>query len=320
MENELIELIDIIQEEQCVAESDVLASLANVYVKSIMILESVNDNSDISSFDIFQETAPVFGRKNEGIIKRIVLIIPRLIIKLIAIAIDIIIFIAGLIIGAIVLIPTTIGITKYAVNEITKHERIDIDFNPEFILELTADLTTLSDSIHRELNPDSDNPIIDAIKKIPQNELNSLISKIRNKLSEFDKNAYQKTEMTRGEVDTNIKRIKQVTKQLKTDFREIKRYARKNSDNIDKEDLQPLKELTEVLSDWAKKSSTLHKKLKEAEKAKKINPEKIPEHAPMQSKTEFDKQYEELSDWVDKNGDAMVEKMRQQFRDAGWNI
>ena len=77
------------------AEINVLESLIQSYDKSIMILENSDDTVDVSSFDIFQEgdkwdkfkedtKAPVLGNKGESKLKRILMIIPRLIQKLIA--------------------------------------------------------------------------------------------------------------------------------------------------------------------------------------------------------------------------------------------
>lgn len=91
--NDLLMYIDQIQKETDQAEINVLESLIQTYDKSIVILEQCEDSSLVE--DIFQEgekldkfkedtKAPVLGNKGEGIVKRLLMIIPRLIQKLIA--------------------------------------------------------------------------------------------------------------------------------------------------------------------------------------------------------------------------------------------
>lgn len=91
----LLQYIDQIDQSVADAEIDVLESLIESYDKSIMILENADDTTDLFAFDIFQEgdkwdkfkedtKAPVFGNKGEGLIKRLAMIIPRLLQKLIA--------------------------------------------------------------------------------------------------------------------------------------------------------------------------------------------------------------------------------------------
>ena len=91
---DLLQYINQIDQSVADAEIDVLESLIQSYDKSIMIITEASDDTDLSVFDIFQEgetwdkfkedtKAPVFGNKGEGIVKRILMIIPRLIQKLI---------------------------------------------------------------------------------------------------------------------------------------------------------------------------------------------------------------------------------------------
>lgn len=93
--NDLLTQIESLQETQTNAEISVLESLIGSYEKSIMILENCDESMDLSSFDIFQEgekwdkfkdgaKAPVFGNKGESVVKRILMILPRLLQKLIA--------------------------------------------------------------------------------------------------------------------------------------------------------------------------------------------------------------------------------------------
>lgn len=92
--NELLQQIDQIDQSVNDAEINVLESLIQSYDKALMILENY-EGEDIYGFDIFQEgekwdkfkedsKAPVLGNKGESLIKRIAMIIPRLIQKLIA--------------------------------------------------------------------------------------------------------------------------------------------------------------------------------------------------------------------------------------------
>ena len=87
--------IDHIQEVTDQAEINVLESLIKTYDKSIVILEECEDIEPYADILVFQEgakwdkfkedtKAPVLGNKGENIIKRILMIIPRLIQKLIA--------------------------------------------------------------------------------------------------------------------------------------------------------------------------------------------------------------------------------------------
>jgi len=86
--NQLLNCLDAIQEQSTMAELNVLTSLVESYTKSVMILESVDDSTDLSSFDIFQEgkvwndlNAPLKGQYGESKIKKILMFIPRLIMK-----------------------------------------------------------------------------------------------------------------------------------------------------------------------------------------------------------------------------------------------
>ena len=92
---DLLQYINQIDQSVADAEIDVLESLIQSYDKSIMIITEASDDVDLSVFDIFQEgetwdkfkedtKAPVFGNKGESFIKRLLMIIPRLIQKLVA--------------------------------------------------------------------------------------------------------------------------------------------------------------------------------------------------------------------------------------------
>lgn len=85
MQNELLDLIDQIDDMQAYAEMEVCRALLESYSKSAIIIESCSENTDISSFDIFQEGVlsdsvnEAKGDSSENILKRIFLFIPRLI-------------------------------------------------------------------------------------------------------------------------------------------------------------------------------------------------------------------------------------------------
>ncbi len=94
--NDLLLYIDQIDQSVADAEINVLESLIASYDKSIMILQESADDADLSTFEIFQEgekwdkfkedtKAPVLGNKGESVGKRILMAIPRLIQKLIAV-------------------------------------------------------------------------------------------------------------------------------------------------------------------------------------------------------------------------------------------
>lgn len=94
MENQLLSLIDQIDQSVADAEVSVMESLIESYDKSIMILQEASDDTDLSAFGIFQEgekwdkfkedsKAPVLGNQGESTAKRILMVIPRLIRKLI---------------------------------------------------------------------------------------------------------------------------------------------------------------------------------------------------------------------------------------------
>ena len=84
MYDEILSSIDNIDDCVMEAELNVISAMINEYDKAIMIMENYNGN-DYSSFDIFQEgfkdevNKPISGTKDEKIIKRILMAIPRLI-------------------------------------------------------------------------------------------------------------------------------------------------------------------------------------------------------------------------------------------------
>ena len=91
--NDLLIYIDQIDQSVNNSETAVLESLIQTYDKSIVMIEQC-ENEDVIN-DIFQEgekwdkfkedtKAPVFGKKGESIAKRLLMIIPRLIQKLVA--------------------------------------------------------------------------------------------------------------------------------------------------------------------------------------------------------------------------------------------
>ena len=93
--NDLLTYIDQIQEATDNAEINVLESLIETYDKSIVILEECEDIEPYADILVFQEgagwdkfkedtKAPILGNKGENIFKRLLMIIPRLIQKLIA--------------------------------------------------------------------------------------------------------------------------------------------------------------------------------------------------------------------------------------------
>lgn len=80
MQKTLLELIDHVQESVDVAEIDVLNSMCSVYTKSVMILEQCDETVQESFKDDLN--GPVLGTKDESMVKRILMLIPRLIAKI----------------------------------------------------------------------------------------------------------------------------------------------------------------------------------------------------------------------------------------------
>lgn len=91
--NDLLMYIDRIDQSVNDSEISVLEAMIQSYDKSIMIITEASDDTDLSVFDVFQEgekwdkfkedtKAPVLGKKGEGVIKRFLMLIPRLIQKL----------------------------------------------------------------------------------------------------------------------------------------------------------------------------------------------------------------------------------------------
>ena len=91
---EILSAIDNIDSTIMESEMNVMSSIINTYEKSLMILEHCDDNSDVSSYDIFQEGIgskignaidklddKMKAKPNENIIKKILLFIPRLLMK-----------------------------------------------------------------------------------------------------------------------------------------------------------------------------------------------------------------------------------------------
>ena len=94
--NDLLLCIDQIDQSVADAEINVLESLIQSYDKAIAIIQEADEGTDLSAFDVFQEgekwdkfkedtKAPVLGNKGESVGKRILMAIPRLIQKLIAV-------------------------------------------------------------------------------------------------------------------------------------------------------------------------------------------------------------------------------------------
>lgn len=82
MNDDIIAKIELIQETCDTSEFDVMNSLLNNYIKMISVIEQHPDAMITESFkDDLNE--PVTGNKNESIIKRILMFIPRLIHKII---------------------------------------------------------------------------------------------------------------------------------------------------------------------------------------------------------------------------------------------
>jgi len=97
MQESLLQYVDKIQEQTTLSELSVINDLLNAYSKSVVILQEADESSDLSSFDIFQEgkifndlNAPLKGQYGESKIKKILMFIPRLIMKFMRIIVKLI--------------------------------------------------------------------------------------------------------------------------------------------------------------------------------------------------------------------------------------
>lgn len=81
MRTDILELVDLIQEQSDFAEIDVMCSLCRSYVKSAMLIGETTQFTQESFKDDLK--GPVLGTKDESAIKRIAMLIPRLIAKLV---------------------------------------------------------------------------------------------------------------------------------------------------------------------------------------------------------------------------------------------
>lgn len=98
MQNELLALIDNVQEQAELADISVMKSLCESYTKALVVSEQCNDVEFLtcvmesfesvdgqSKLDKFKNdlNGPVTGNKNESIVKRILLFIPRMIMAIV---------------------------------------------------------------------------------------------------------------------------------------------------------------------------------------------------------------------------------------------
>lgn len=210
---DLLQYIDQIDQSVGDAEINVLESMIQSYDKSIMIITEASDDTDLSAFDIFQEgetwdkfkedtKAPVLGNKDESVGKRILMIIPRLIQKLIMIVRKLVAqFKARRLLKRIKSIEYTLTEDKKWKAIVNMHRTIDEDTiktvlrnmsNPDFksVAEKKGKLI-----IHHEYSIISEakthNPIIDFGKILTNNTgsenlSNETSDSIRTKLNQYD--------------------------------------------------------------------------------------------------------------------------------------
>ena len=168
MSESLLLYIDQIDQSVADAEINVLESLIQSYDKSIMIITEASDDTDLSAFDIFQEgekwdkfkedsKAPVLGNKGESVGKRILMAIPRLIQKLIAL------------------------IKNLFSKEKSEERQMDKD-----IRELEK-IAKSSDSVHESVVDDSDGEIVQEGLRDELKQLKSEFSPKKKRKAEYAK-------------------------------------------------------------------------------------------------------------------------------------
>ena len=81
MQSTLLDLIDVINEQSDIAEINVMSAMCNSYQKSVMIYENTTEEVQESFKDDLK--GPILGTKEESMGKRILMLIPRMIAKLI---------------------------------------------------------------------------------------------------------------------------------------------------------------------------------------------------------------------------------------------
>ena len=273
MANELMLRIDDIEDAQFTAECDVLTALAETYMKTACILEGADESTDLSAFDIFQEGAlnqPVTGWSRESI-RRILLFIPRLIAKLMRIALTIIAVVIG-----ILLLPITLAGTAIYAAKADKDLEIDVelDFDPEGVADGLETISNMVGAVTDMMDYETDHNL--PSKKHPLSWAIDIywprIKPTLDKMIEFNKNfnanVYKKTKTTKAEANLHITRAKTLQRVLQTRINKFQKLSNKEADdeNVSAESKQHMTLMMNTLTESLKNYSSLSEKLKETKK------------------------------------------------------
>jgi hypothetical protein len=273
MANELMLRIDDIEDAQFTAECDVLTALAETYMKTACILESADESTDLSAFNFLQEgvlNQPVTGWSSESTLKRILLFIPRLIVKLLKIALTIV----GAVL-AILLLPITAAGAAIYTAKVNKDLEIDVelDFDPEGIangLETMSNMVeAVADMMDYEVDHDlhKNHPLSKAIE-IYWPRIKPALDKMIEFNNNFNANVYKKTKTTKADANLHITRAKALQRVLQMRINKFQKLANKEADdeNISAESKQHMSLMMKTLTESLKNYSSLSEKLKETKK------------------------------------------------------
>ena len=263
MSNYLLNCIDEINTSVDDAFLETSIAISETYMKAACILESVDETTDLSAYEIFQE-APVFGRSNESAIKRILLFIPRLIGKLIKLALSIVVAVIGAIIFVISL-PFLIASGKSITNKIDKNIDITAPFNPDFIDKFMTAFEDVMGYVSQKI----ENGVMfgEAVSSI-WNDPTTLgsLKVVRDSLTNFDTESKKETTKSRGEFEKDIKDFKKRARELKRYSRSLQVTSAIHSSEEDKDNAKNIVDFNKILTDCGKKFINLRDYLDKVKK------------------------------------------------------
>ena len=286
--NDLLMYIDQIDQETSSAEINVLESLIQAYDKTIMIIQESTDDTDLSEFSIFQEGSELTTLKgklnnldreltfswnsDKNIGKSILMFIPRLMALVIRITIWLLKFIIQLIPSLISAIANSIDDKKH---EYDNKEYIKIDFNPEYVVDTVDSFIYLCESVQNMADMDigGDAKLV-SNKKAYYHQLSKVlkypdVTKLRQGISEFDKDANKETEITRGQLrncmDYMKRHKRELNKYLKL-FNKLANMKDDPSDKLDPADKKTANEFIKLVTDFGKKMTEFSKKIQDIKK------------------------------------------------------
>lgn len=312
MGNQLLDTIDLIEEACAESALETMLALSDTYMKQVMILEAVIDPVDIGSFTVFQEAStvkeikwqlghtPIAGYKDESVVKRILMFIPRLIYHVLRFCI----IVAGIVLGSIA------GLIADGVSDlVTKKKRereqteiIEVDFNPESIANFIRayyefiHFVEESSDTYDHYNRDMKYPIVKSIDTVMGY---AEARKLKSALSSFDKEAYQTTEMSRDAAKNAEANLKWCITQLKFSQRKVQHEMKGMKIDVDSDVPQEYRksiiefsnlnaECGKKLSEFKAKMDELHKDIRTKDTLYKTQTQKASEKKTFDTFTEND--------------------------------